>query len=90
MDVPQRADSFYGMRSPLLLSSLLQHSTPFDRFLAAQLGPFTKPFWLVLQAFGAQSHWSRWPTPAEERFMTYSALIKGAMGVLFQSFLGDC
>lgn len=55
---------------------------PLSRPLLAQVGQHAKPLWLVLQAFGAQAHWSRWPTPAEERYMTYSALIKGAIGAL--------
>jgi Beta-galactosidase len=45
---------------------------------------YAMPFWIVLQAFGGPSeHWSRMPSPEEERAMTYVALAHGATGVIW-------
>jgi hypothetical protein len=41
------------------------------------------PLWLVLQAFGGAEHWSRSPTPGEERTMTYLGLISGVRGFIY-------
>ncbi len=43
----------------------------------------TQPLWIVPQAFGGGEWWSREPTPAEERVMSYLALIHGATGLQY-------
>lgn len=45
--------------------------------VADQLEDPSKPIWLVAQAFGKELHWSREPTPAELRCMTYLGLQHG-------------
>jgi hypothetical protein len=42
-----------------------------------------KPLFMWIQAFGAIEWWSREPTPAEVREMTYLSFIHGARGVLY-------
>ena len=44
---------------------------------------FEKAIWLVPQAFGGGEHWTREPTKAEIRAMTYLGLIEGAMGIQY-------
>jgi hypothetical protein len=44
-----------------------------------------KPVWVVPQAFGDYSSWSV-PTPAQERNMTYQALIEGANGLIYYTY----
>ncbi|NOY81861.1 MAG: hypothetical protein GXP31_12770 [Kiritimatiellaeota bacterium] len=41
------------------------------------------PVWIVPQAFGGNEWWKREPTPAEERLMTYLAVIRGATGIQY-------
>ena len=41
------------------------------------------PLWIVPQAFGGGEAWRREPTAAEERVMTYLALINGANGIQY-------
>lgn len=41
------------------------------------------PLWLVPQAFGGNEFWSREPTAAELRLMTWLGLIEGATGVQY-------
>jgi len=43
----------------------------------------TKMLWMVPQAFGGNEHWQREPTAAEQRVMTYLALIHGARAVQY-------
>lgn len=54
--------------------------------LTAAVGPGV-PLWIVPQAFGGGEGWRREPSPAEERVMTYLALIGGATGI--QYFIRD-
>jgi hypothetical protein len=42
-----------------------------------------KPVWIVPQAFGGNEIWTREPTAAEERLMTYLAAIHGATGIQY-------
>ena len=44
---------------------------------------YKKAIWLVPQAFGGSEFWTREPTGAEIRAMTYLGLIEGAMGVQY-------
>lgn len=44
---------------------------------------FSKPLWIVPQAFGGNEGWSREPTAREQRAMTYLALIHGARGIQY-------
>jgi len=44
---------------------------------------FKKPLWIVPQAFGGNEAWRREPTAAEQRVMTYLALIHGARGIQY-------
>jgi hypothetical protein len=44
--------------------------------------PRDKPFWLVIQAYSAPGS-TRFPTPEELRYMTYSALVRGARGIFW-------
>jgi len=39
--------------------------------------------WLVPQAFGGAEEWTRQPTAAEERAMTYLALLNDARGIIY-------
>lgn len=41
------------------------------------------PIWCVPQAFGGGEWWGREPTPAEERCMTYLAIVHGATGIQY-------
>ncbi len=41
------------------------------------------PVWCVPQAFGGGEWWGREPTPAEERCMTYLAIVHGATGIQY-------
>ncbi|KAI9031440.1 hypothetical protein DFJ74DRAFT_764504 [Hyaloraphidium curvatum] len=50
------------------------------RMVDAMRGKFG-PAWIVVQAFGPESWWSRHPTPAELRAMVYLALAEGATGI---------
>jgi len=45
---------------------------------------FSKPLWMVPQAFGGNEWWAREPTAHEERAMVYLGLLHGARG--FQCF----
>ena len=45
-----------------------------------------KPLWAIPQAFGGYGSWSRPPTPAEARNMTYQCLIHGARGLVCYTF----
>ncbi len=42
-----------------------------------------KPVWIVPQAFGGNEWWTREPTGAEIRAMTYQALVEGAKGIQY-------
>ncbi|CAI8052798.1 hypothetical protein GBAR_LOCUS28892 [Geodia barretti] len=42
-----------------------------------------KPFFIVVQSFGGGEIWERQPTPAEERAMTYIAMLTGAIGIQY-------
>ena len=42
-----------------------------------------KPLWIVPQAFGGNEWWRREPTAAEQRVMTYLALIHNARGIQY-------
>ena len=44
---------------------------------------FSKPLWIVPQCFGGGEWWRREPTAAEQRVMTYLALIHGATGIQY-------
>lgn len=44
---------------------------------------YKKAIWLVPQAFGGSEFWTREPTKAEIRAMTYLGLIEGAMGIQY-------
>lgn len=44
---------------------------------------YDKSVWLVPQAFGGQEMWSREPTGAEIRLMTYMGLVNGAKGIQY-------
>ncbi len=46
---------------------------------------FEKSIWYVPQTFGGAEFWTREPTPAEIRMMTWGATLEGARG--FQSFI---
>ena len=46
---------------------------------------FEKSIWYVPQTFGGAEFWTREPTPAEIRMMTWGAALEGARG--FQSFI---
>ena len=54
----------------------------------------SKPLWVVLQAFGYQDEdnrawgWDREPTYAEEKCMTYLAIVHGAKGIFYYCFGG--
>jgi hypothetical protein len=39
--------------------------------------------WLVPQAFGGSEEWTRQPTAAEERAMTYLALLNDVRGIIY-------
>ena len=45
----------------------------------------SKPLWVVPQCFGGYSAWDV-PSPAEERCMTYQALIHGANGLVYYTY----
>ncbi|TPX31494.1 hypothetical protein SmJEL517_g05197 [Synchytrium microbalum] len=42
-----------------------------------------KPVWSVLQGFGREAYWSRWPNEKEIRVMVYLALMNEAKGILY-------
>ena len=42
-----------------------------------------KPVWLVPQAFGGNEWWSREPTAAEQRVMTWLGILDGATGIQY-------
>ena len=44
---------------------------------------YSKPVWVVPQAFGGAEWWAREPSAQEQRVMTYLALINGATGVQY-------
>lgn len=44
---------------------------------------YKKAIWLVPQAFGGSEFWTREPTKAEIRAMTYLGLVEGAMGIQY-------
>jgi hypothetical protein len=44
---------------------------------------FSKPLWIVPQAFGGNEWWAREPTAKEQRVMTYLSLIHGARGIQY-------
>lgn len=44
---------------------------------------YRKAFWMVPQAFGGGEFWSREPTAAEIRVMTYLGIYEGAMGIKY-------
>ena len=48
-----------------------------------------RPIWVVPQAFGYESKPNSWrvPTPAQERCMTYQALVHGARGLVYYTYL---
>ena len=48
-----------------------------------QMYTFSKPVWIVPQAFGGSEWWAREPTNRELRVMTYMALINGATGIQY-------
>ena len=48
-----------------------------------------RPIWVVPQAFGYEQKPNSWrvPTPAQERCMTYQALVHGARGLVYYTYL---
>jgi len=51
------------------------------------LGP-QRPFWFVVQAFGDEQGWEE-PTPAQLRSQAYQAIVAGARGLLFYSYIAS-
>jgi len=62
------------------VGSVVDVGTRIERVLS--LIDESEPVWAVPQLFGNSSYWSRLPTAEEEYYMTYTAIIHGATGVL--------
>ena len=58
------------------------------RELAAAGSP-VKSIWALLQHFSGWGGWERFPTRAEQRAMTYLAIVKGAHGVVWYTYIGS-
>ena len=47
---------------------------------------YRKPIWAIPQSFGGYRSWSRPPTPAEVRNMTYQCLVHGVRGLVYYTY----
>ena len=54
----------------------------------AEAGAPTKSVWALLQHFTGWGGWRRYPTRAEQRAMTYLAIVRGAQGVMWYTYVG--
>ncbi|MBC7288959.1 MAG: hypothetical protein H5T86_13175, partial [Armatimonadetes bacterium] len=66
---------------PIPNSPVVAVAQTIDRVMEATFGEV--PIWCVPQAFGGGEWWGREPTPAEERCMTYLAIVHGATGIQY-------
>ena len=55
----------------------------------AEAGSPVKSVWALLQHFSGWGGWERFPTRAEQRAMTYLAIVRGAHGVVWYTYIGS-
>ncbi len=53
-----------------------------------EAGSPVKSIWALLQHFTGYGGWKRFPTRAEQRAMTYLAIVRGAHGVMWYTYVG--
>ncbi|KAJ3085508.1 hypothetical protein HK102_014106 [Quaeritorhiza haematococci] len=81
MDIARRLDMYRErMRKPMVI---VRQDGEGKGVGMERNGVWDLPLWHVNQAFGKELHWSRIPTPAEERVMIYLSLMHQSKGILF-------